>query len=146
VEFDLKATPVTKQEPFMVRGDIERFRQCVLNIIENASKYSPKNSPIKVTISCDADFFSIYVTDQGPGVPVDEREKVFLPFYRANATAAHVSGTGVGLAVVKLLMERMGGNVTIENSETSGACFKLSLPRHREHESEIHELLRPCWY
>ena len=77
--------------------------------------------------SSDADTFFLSVIDQGPGIREEEREQIFLPFYRSAKNTNDVKGTGIGLAIVKLLMKRMGGDVRVLDSSDPGTCFQLSL-------------------
>ena len=122
---------VMKQVPDLHRyvdGDSDRFRQCLLNILENAVKYSPDGSPITIRMGENQTSVSLQVHDLGPGVPREERDKIFQPFYRSSALAPGTSGSGVGLAVVRLLMEQMNGSVHILDVPDSPGCVELLLP------------------
>jgi len=117
-----------------VRGDAERLRQCVLNVLENASKYSQVDQPIWLLIDSTPELVRIRVEDRGLGIPEAERELVFEPFYRSNPTAGQeVRGTGVGLAIVRLLIERMGGKVNIVDQEQPGTTVQFELPIDHDH-------------
>ena len=112
-----------------IQGDGERLRQCVLNALENASKYSQADQPIYMLIDSTPELVRIRVEDRGPGIPEAERELVFEPFYRSKlATGEEVRGTGVGLAIVRLLIERMGGKVKIVDQEQPGTTLQFELP------------------
>ena len=111
----------------LVGGSRDRFRQCILNLLENAAKYSGESDPIDLVTSVDENRFLLSVIDRGPGIPADEQQKIFLPFYRSVKVSADVPGTGIGLAVVKLLMRRMGGDVDVIDHSQPGACIRLSL-------------------
>ena len=111
----------------LVRGSRDRFRQCILNLLENAAKYSGESDPIDLVMSADENQFLLSVIDRGPGIPADEQQKIFLPFYRSVKVSADVPGTGIGLAIVKLLMRRMGGDVVVIDHSRPGACIRLSL-------------------
>jgi signal transduction histidine kinase len=117
---------LSTQNPLVV-GDSVRFRQCILNVIENAAKFSPADSPIFLRMAFRDGFFSLQVLDHGPGIPIDERNRVFEPFYRFVSLQSDVSGSGVGLAVVRLLMQHMGGSVCIVEPPQSGTCIELRL-------------------
>ena len=110
-----------------VSADPERLSQCLTNLVENASKYSPAGSPIELRLSSDAEAVVLHVIDHGPGVPVEERQSIFERF-RRGSTTGEVSGHGIGLAVVKTLMERMGGSVAVVDAPAGGADFQLRLP------------------
>ena len=110
-----------------VSADPERLSQCLTNLVENAIKYSPAGTPIELRLSSDAEAVVLHVIDHGPGVPAEERRKIFERF-RRGSTTGEVSGHGIGLAVVKTLMERMGGSVAVADAPAGGADFQLRLP------------------
>jgi hypothetical protein len=95
--------------------------------VENALKYSPAAQPIELALSSDADQVVLHVRDHGQGVPVAEREQIFGRFVRGSVSA-DTSGHGIGLAVVKTLMERMGGSASVGDAPGGGADFQLRLP------------------
>ncbi|MEX0588112.1 MAG: HAMP domain-containing sensor histidine kinase, partial [Cyanobium sp.] len=111
-------------------GDPERLQQCLAALIENALHYSP--APLPVTLAADvvAGALVLHVRDQGPGVDSAERELIFERFARGSAAInANSRGSGIGLAVVRLLMEAMGGSVLVgEAPAEGGADFQLHLP------------------
>ena len=110
-----------------VSADPERLSQCLSNLVENACKYSPAGSPIELRLSSGDQVVVFHVIDRGPGVPAEERVQIFERF-RRGSTTGEVSGHGIGLAVVKTLMERMGGSVTVVDSACGGADFQLCFP------------------
>jgi hypothetical protein len=110
-----------------VCADPERLSQCLTNLVENALKYSPASQPIELALSRDVDQVVLHVHDHGEGVPVADREKIFGRFVRGSGSA-DTSGHGIGLAVVKTLMERMGGSVSVGDAPGGGADFQLRLP------------------
>lgn len=110
-------------------GDSDRLIQCLSNLIENASKYSPPESPIELGVSCAADQVIFHVRDHGPGVPLEERQQIFERFVRGrDAIAGPHAGSGIGLAVVQSLMRAMGGEVGVEDAPGGGADFQLRVP------------------
>ena len=115
-------------DSFWVTGDAERFRQCVLNVLENAVKYSPSGSSISLSMQVTEQSVQVRVLDHGEGIPVEERLKVFEPFYRVPGVTSQNPGSGVGLAIVRLLMERMGGSVAVVDHQGSGTCMEFTLP------------------
>ncbi len=126
----LELIPVDAAEPTLVNADRMAIIQCIQNLIENALKYSPAES--KVTIRCDANDGAAFVevVDQGIGVKARDQQKIFDKFYRAdNAQALNVQGTGIGLALVKRIMDGHGGLVTVVSSPGSGSCFRLTFPK-----------------
>ena len=110
-----------------VNADPERLSQCLTNLVENALKYSPAPQPVELALSLDGDELALHVRDHGAGVPEAERERIFGRFVRGSSSA-EISGHGIGLAVVKTLMERMGGRVQVADTPGGGADFQLRLP------------------
>lgn len=107
-------------------ADRDRVVQCLVNLIENACKYSPPQSPVEIGCRREQSMVLLSVRDHGPGVPSDERDQVFERFRRGR-NKADIPGTGIGLAVVKTLVEQMGGSVAVEEAEGGGAVFMLAL-------------------
>jgi PAS domain S-box-containing protein len=116
-------------QPLMLLGDELRLEQVVQNLIQNAIKYSPTGGPISVQIERDGDNASLRVSDQGIGIPAAALPQLFRRFYRApNADAQHISGMGIGLYVVKEIVELHGGTVEVTSEEGQGSTFAISLP------------------
>jgi hypothetical protein len=120
-------------EPALAHGDPERLQQCLTNLVENALRYSPAGSPVELFSSRTAAGLIAHVRDHGTGVPPGERERIFGRFERGSA-AGPGGGSGLGLAVVRLLMERMGGSVRVNDAPGGGADFQLLLPVARSAE------------
>ncbi|MBV8638027.1 MAG: HAMP domain-containing histidine kinase [Candidatus Eremiobacteraeota bacterium] len=113
-----------------VRGDSERLRQVFDNLLRNAIKYSPNGEPIRIDMRRDGESYIASVTDRGIGIPEDERERLFDRFSRgSNARRAKISGTGIGLFIVKMIVERHGGGVGVESKVGEGSRFDVRLPR-----------------
>ncbi len=113
-------------EPPLGHGDRQRMQQCLTNLIENALKYTPAGSQIELFSSSTPQHVIAHVRDHGPGVPEWERKRIFQRFVRGSAAA---SGSGLGLSIVQLLMERMGGAVEVVEASGGGAEFRLQLTR-----------------
>ncbi|MCP9806433.1 HAMP domain-containing histidine kinase [Cyanobium sp. T1B-Tous] len=110
-------------------GDPERVQQCLAALIENALHYSPTPLPVSLAADQQGDALVLHVRDQGPGVAPSEREAIFERFSRGSAAInANSRGSGIGLAVVRLLMEAMGGYVVAADAPGGGADFQLHLP------------------
>ncbi|HET8539080.1 MAG TPA: ATP-binding protein [Anaeromyxobacter sp.] len=107
--------------------DRRRIEQVVANLITNAVKYAP-GSPIEVRVAPSDDGAAIVVRDHGPGIPPEEQERVFRPFERA-AEARGAIGLGLGLYIVKQIVEAHGGTVRLESAPGQGATFTVQLPR-----------------
>ena len=107
-------------------GDADRFEQCLANLIENAQKFDPGDGPIQLRLDASLDRVVVHVIDTGPGVPDGEKALIFERFGRGRHSGS-VPGSGVGLAVVRALMEAMGGSVSVADGPEGGADFQLRL-------------------
>ena len=110
------------------RFDLTNALRALVNLIENACRYSPPASPITIQARREDGQLRISVLDRGPGVPPEERERIFEPFYRPRGTAPDVRGTGLGLSIARGLAVAQGGGVEFEPREGGGASFSLLLP------------------
>ncbi|HEY0546969.1 MAG TPA: CHASE2 domain-containing protein [Pyrinomonadaceae bacterium] len=110
-------------------GDAQLLTQAVNNLLSNAIKYSPHDSLIEIgTAKTDAQL-CVYVRDQGYGIPKEAQERVFEKFYRLERDAqSDTVGTGLGLPLVKEIIERHGGHVTLESEPQRGSTFSIRLP------------------
>jgi signal transduction histidine kinase len=108
-------------------GDRDRLEQCLVALVDNARRYS--SGPVSLSAAFHPPMLVLHVSDQGPGVRPEERELIFDRFVRGSA-AVGTRGSGIGLAVVQLLMRAMGGDVAIGEVVGGGADFQLLLPAH----------------
>ena len=116
-------------EPLLVgRFDLVHALRILANLVENAAKYAPDDSPIDVTVSREGNEIVIRVSDRGPGVPPAEAERIFEAFYRPPYVTADVAGTGLGLSIARRLAERQGGSVRYAPRPGGGSVFSLHLP------------------
>jgi two-component system sensor histidine kinase TctE len=115
---DLGFAGVPGEGRCMVRGDALLLREMLSNIVDNALRYSPEGSAITVSIETHADAWLLAVGDNGPGIPADERERVFEPFYRGADVVA--PGTGLGLAIVRTIAEAHGASVSLAPASPKG--------------------------
>lgn len=109
------------------RLDYVQIGQVIANLIENAAKYAPAGTAIRIAARRVEGAIEVSVTDQGPGIPPSERERVFEKFYRA-PHAGRAAGTGLGLAICKGLVEAHGGHIWVEDAPGGGARFAFTLP------------------
>jgi len=113
-----------------VMGDEERLREVIGNLLSNALKYSPQGGVIVVGGRADAGEVRVFVSDQGIGVAPGERQKIFEHFYRVdNASTRKTQGAGLGLFLVKAVVEAHGGMVSVESEPGKGSTFSFTLPR-----------------
>jgi PAS domain S-box-containing protein len=112
-----------------VNGDKQLLRQTMLNLVSNAVKYTPQLGTIEVRVGRDGDWVLWSVKDTGIGIPRADIPKLFEKFYRAaNVLAVETEGTGLGLYLVRLTVDRHGGRVWCESTEGAGSKFLFSLP------------------
>ncbi len=133
VVFQSDPNPKLPQEMVAI-GDAQRLRQCVLNLMENAVKYSGEKKPLILSLEATQREILITVKDFGPGIPRKDWENIFLAFYRSTDPApsngvAAPSGSGIGLAIVKLMTEQMGGSVSVVASDANGTSIQIRLVR-----------------
>lgn len=112
----------------LVPLDFGLMAQVLINLIDNAVKYSPPGSPIEIRAQADHTNLEIKVADRGVGIPTDDLARVFDKFYRVQRPQS-VSGTGMGLAICKGFVEAHGGKIWAENRAEGGTLIRLTLPR-----------------
>ena len=105
------------------------FEQVLFNLLDNAAKYAPAGTEIRVTARRDGNTVRLSVIDEGPGVPPADLDRIFEKFYRGQGVDNRRAGTGLGLAICRGFIEAMGGTITVANREDRrGAVFTISLP------------------
>ena len=116
-------------EPLLLaRMDFVQSLRVLVNLLENAHKYAPPGTPIDLTVTAEGDRLAFRVADRGPGVPEDERERIFQPFYRRPGVAPDAAGAGLGLSISRRLAEVQGGTLSLEPRAGGGSVFTFSLP------------------
>ena len=118
----------THSDGLSVPGVSRLLRRAIRNLLENARRYGA--GEISVELAADPDNAEVRVNDRGPGVPPALRERIFEPFYRLPGASEREGGVGLGLALVKSIVERHGGSVRCEDRNGGGASFVIALPRH----------------
>ena len=113
----------TIDEPASVTGTATMLERAVLNILDNAVKWSPPDATVDVALRGA----EISVTDTGPGISEQDLPHVFDRFWRAPSSRS-TPGSGLGLAIVRQIVDAHGGRVTIERGATAGTCVRLTLP------------------
>jgi signal transduction histidine kinase len=116
-----------------VWADRSSVEQVLLNLLDNAVKYGPRGQTVRVEATARGGEIEISVEDQGPGIPPDDRSLIWEGFQRLERESnSDKAGSGIGLSVVKTLVERMAGRVSVADSSTGGARFVVLLPAARE--------------
>lgn len=116
-------------EPIFVKGSSTQLRQALVNLIGNAVKYTPENGTIQVRLLRDSGKVRFEVQDNGYGISPERQERLFQRFYRARESGTeHITGTGLGLSLVKTVVERHGGEVWVKSIPGSGSTFGFWLP------------------
>jgi len=110
------------------RFDLSQALRILVNLIENAHKYAPQGTPIDLSVVRHGERLEFAVEDRGPGVPPEERDRVFEPFYRGPGSSPDTGGAGLGLAIARQLARAQDGDVTSQPRPGGGATFVLSLP------------------
>lgn len=108
--------------------DIKWTHEALFNILDNAVKYSPRNSVIKITVDAYEMFACVSVADQGIGIPEEELPRIFWRFYRGQ-NVREQNGVGIGLYLCRQIIEGQGGYITAESTVNHGSVFKIFLPR-----------------
>ncbi len=119
---DLEALP-----PVLVDADL--IALALRQILDNALKYSPPNSPVQVRAAVQPDRVILQITDQGPGIPERDRERVFEKFFRRAGTAEKIPGSGLGLHIARDIARLNGGDLWLDHAPQGGAQFHLALPQ-----------------
>ena len=118
----------------VVPGVARLLRRAVRNLLENAVRHGRRTGHAEVVaqLSLEGGYAVLHIDDRGPGVPLDQRERIFEPFYRLPGASEREGGVGLGLALVRQIAARHGGSVACDNREGGGARFTLRLPKSPE--------------
>jgi signal transduction histidine kinase len=112
-----------------VKADRNRLKQVLLNLIDNAVKYSEPEQPITLKLQDDSEQAILQVCDRGCGIPLQHQTRIFERFYRVDeARSRSTGGAGLGLSIVKTLVEGMGGSVAVGSKLDEGSIFTVTLP------------------
>jgi signal transduction histidine kinase len=127
-----------KQQSIQVRfdpvppwvGDRVVLRQALLNLVDNAIKYTPAGGSIEIRVAQADNGTTLDVTDTGPGIPEELQSRIFDRFYRVDrARSRENGGTGLGLAIAKWAVEVNGGHLALESATSGGSRFRITLPQ-----------------
>jgi PAS domain S-box-containing protein len=126
VLFDLK----TVGRPVLILGDKSGLQQVFINLINNAAKFSQEGGSVTIQVAEKQTEVHVSISDQGIGIPAESQSHLFERFYRAkNVTIAEIPGSGIGLYIVKSIVNELGGKITVESEPDKGTTFIISLQR-----------------
>jgi two-component system OmpR family sensor kinase len=115
--------------PVAVTGDDLRLRQAVANLVRNALVHTPAGSPVEVALHVENGYADIDVIDHGPGVPQEQRQRIFERFHRADPTRSRdQGGSGLGLSIATAVVGAHGGLISVTDTPGGGATFRIALP------------------
>ena len=115
----------------MANLDRRRMLQVLINLVDNARKFTPRGGHVAVTIDSDALESRFTITDSGPGIPEADRSRIFRPFAHRGLAAARGEGVGLGLAIVKAIVDLHGGTIVLADSVPGSGCsFRVRIPQH----------------
>lgn len=123
------ALQISTPDPTPVYGDMDRLRQVIDNLLDNALKVAPSGSVIEITARRQGQECRLEVRDYGPGIPPDDAARIFDRFYRTDLSRTRASGgAGLGLAIAQAITQAHGGAITVESTMGAGTAFYVSLP------------------
>ena len=131
IEFDLPA------DGAVIEGDRFALAQIVENLISNAIKYSPQGGAIRIALRDQGHACELAVTDNGIGMSMEQVKLIFEKFYRANSSNASIPGTGLGMTIVKYLVDAHQGHISIDSAVGSGTTVRICFPRTHRLESQV---------
>ena len=125
---ELRVSPDPGEAILIGRFDFAQTLRALANLVDNAAKYSPPGSPIDFTVRRVGNALAFTVADRGPGVPADERERIFEAFHRRTDIPRNASSTGLGLSIARGIAEAQGGTLTCDARDGGGSVFTLRVP------------------
>ena len=121
---------ITTDEEVCIKGTYEQFSILVKNLIDNAIKYSESTDTIDVELFEKTDVVILSVKDKGIGIPDEEKDKIFQRFYRSEKSEElGIEGNGLGLSIVRSIVEEFSGKIEILNNKPTGTIFTIKLPK-----------------
>ncbi|MGE5726773.1 MAG: DUF4118 domain-containing protein [Acidobacteriota bacterium] len=112
----------------LLRMDVERIKAVLQQLLENAGKYSPPGSPVRITAERKDGAIAVSVSDRGPGIDSFEQSLIFDKFYRGRGHRSTIQGTGMGIAIAKAIVEAHGGTINVTSQLGQGSVFSFALP------------------
>jgi two-component system sensor histidine kinase SenX3 len=121
--------PPPAEQQFIARADPLALQQALLNLLDNAIKHSPPQTTVSILLAKSSSEFQITIRDHGPGIPPSEHQRIFERFYRLGSELRReTQGVGIGLSIVKHIIESHSGKVLVQSEPPHGADFTLTLP------------------
>ena len=118
------------KESTKIRSDGPLIQEVMSNLVSNAIKYSKQDGIVTITVTALKDKVTVTIKDNGLGIPAEAKKQIFSKFFRAtNVTRIETNGTGLGLYLVKGLVDELGGHISFTSQEDKGSTFRFSLPR-----------------
>jgi len=114
-------------EPVTVIGDRDRLRRLLVNLVDNAVKYTGPGGQVGLSLAREGDRVVMEVSDTGPGIPLEEQEQIFQPFFRSEAVLSE-RGSGLGLSIARSIALAHGGELSVESTPGQGSTFRVGLP------------------
>ncbi|MDV6236953.1 ATP-binding protein [Leptospira ellisii] len=131
-------TALPEDGEYEVEADAKRIRQVMLNLLGNAIKFTPPAGNVNTVLRRKDNGYEIEVRDSGIGIPEEELQKIFETFYQIKGeNRGEFEGSGLGLPIVKKIVEAHGGNIQVESKPERGTCFRILLPRFASNASTI---------
>ena len=119
-----------------VLGDRVVLRQAVINLLDNAIKYSPEHGRIEVRVAARPSEVTLAVQDSGPGIPPEHVERIFERFYRIEKSRSRdAGGAGLGLSIARWAVEAHGGRIEVEAAQPTGSVFRIVMPDDVSHQT-----------
>jgi two-component system sensor histidine kinase KdpD len=112
----------------MVPIDAVLIQQVLVNLLENALRYTSEGTPLEIEVTCDAEQVTVEVRDRGPGIREEEAERLFERFYRGQPQSSRDGGVGLGLTICRAIVRAHGGTIALTNRDKGGAVARLTLP------------------
>ena len=142
-----QAEPLTRQHQIrvsvedelpVVRVDARAVAEVIYTLIDNASKYAPEGTRVTVGAKSVDGYVRITVADEGPGIPLDEQNRLFQRFFRSRTVREQAGGLGLGLSICRAIVHAQGGDITLESTPGRGTSVHFTLPkaRHLAEEAE----------
>lgn len=124
IEIDLQL------EAMRIQADEDQLYQIWINLLSNSIKFTPKHGKIYIEAAMKEDQNVVSITDNGPGIPEEEQEDIFTPFYKVDKSRNNtVKGNGLGLSIVKKIVDIHNGNIKVSGRLGEGATFTVKLPK-----------------